>query len=364
MQLGSEKKVLYDEKAPELLNAITSIGDDEYIMKRDTKTDYCISFSDGLCGIQNKYGADFLGDACYFYPRVTRKIGQDTVLTGTLSCPEIARLALMDENAFLPSEGSLHHFPTSLKDYCPSGLDAQATWAIHTLFLHAAMNETVSPEHALMQIYVVAQSLERIDMGSWHEAVPFYLGMADAGIAPAVVKASDMVYLLQSLCGLVFASKKIHNNARLVETIHEMEAALHVTIRMDNLAIVALPDSVYATENLLLRWQNEWAVHYAPIVRRYLIMQLSLAIFPFGGFGDSLTSRIAIIGIRLATIKLALMSAISQKPSAPLTEETIIRVVQSLSRFLDHLSDPEFSLKIYQETGWLQPERLRGLLQC
>jgi hypothetical protein len=44
-------------------------------------------------------------------------------------------------------------------------------------------------------------------------------------------------------------------------------------------------------------------------------------------------------------------------------EETVVRVVQSLSRILDHLGDPAFSLSIFTETGWITEPRMRGLLQ-
>jgi hypothetical protein len=40
----------------------------------------------------------------------------------------------------------------------------------------------------------------------------------------------------------------------------------------------------------------------------------------------------------------------------------VVRIVQSLSRVLDHLADPELSLKIYEEPGWLREPRLRALM--
>jgi len=41
----------------------------------------------------------------------------------------------------------------------------------------------------------------------------------------------------------------------------------------------------------------------------------------------------------------------------------VVRIIQSLSRLLDHLGDPAFSLKIYAETGWIKEARMRGLLE-
>jgi hypothetical protein len=98
-----------------------------------------------------------------------------------------------------------------------------------------------------------------------------------------------------------------------------------------------------------------------PILRRYLQAQMALALFPFAGLGTTLEQRITIIGVRFATIKLALMAEIVRAGGMP-AEAEIIRAIYSISRFLDHLADPTLSLSIYQETGWIREARLRALV--
>jgi hypothetical protein len=93
------------------------------------------------------------------------------------------------------------------------------------------------------------------------------------------------------------------------------------------------------------------------MLRRYLQAQLAQALFPFSGFGESLTGRITVIGVRYATLKLALATL----GEAPAMDE-VVAVVQTLSRFMDHLGDPTLSLQIYQETGWVREPRLRALI--
>ena len=51
--------------------------------------------------------------------------------------------------------------------------------------------------------------------------MPFYLEHADSGLHVADSKDTDQLYLLQALCGLVVAAKKV-NNVRLMQTIGEM----------------------------------------------------------------------------------------------------------------------------------------------
>lgn len=360
MQLDSITQARYTREAPELFESVTGSGENA-IMKRDPASDFCVKFEGGLCGIQSRYGEQFLGDACFFYPRSARMLGGEVAMTGTLSCPEIARLSLLREtDPFAPSMVGTERLPLSLTDYLPEGLNPTQAKAIHRRFLDSALDEAATPERNCMRIFTSADSLSHITASAWPDAVPFYFEHADASLLAPESSETDPVYLLQALCGLVTAAKYLHH-FRLMQTIREMEQALHVTIRMDSLMIAALPDSAHAVQALQTRWKNEWQAQFAPLLRRYLAMQVSLALFPFAGFGMTLPQRAAVIGIRFATVKLALMSLCQATNGKP-QETDVVRVVQSISRFLDHLAEADFSIKIYTETGWLKPARLRGLL--
>ncbi len=361
MQLNNFMLDRYAKEAPQLLASVTGEEDDHHIMKRDATSDFCVKFEGGLCGIQSKLGEEFLGDACYFYPRVVRKLGTTTTFTAALSCPEITRLTLFEEGAFAQDiHQEAGRIPERLQNYLPDPLTADQAWKLHRIFLEYALTPDVTAERSLMRIFSAMESLMRIPVASWLESAPFYLDQADATLPAPEPRDTDTVYLLQALCGLVAAAKKLRNT-RLMKTIAEMERALHVRIPWDTLAIATFPDSSHAMLTLHARWQQEWKTHFSVLLKRYLAAQLSQALFPFAGFGQTPSQRIAIIGIRLATVKLAIMSACTEAGGVA-AEKEVIRVVQSLSRLLDHLAEPEFSLKIYQETGWLQKRRLRALL--
>jgi Fe-S-cluster containining protein len=48
----------------------------------------------GLCGIHARLGADYLPKICREFPRITTAAPQASITSGTLACPELARLAL------------------------------------------------------------------------------------------------------------------------------------------------------------------------------------------------------------------------------------------------------------------------------
>ncbi len=331
------------------------------VMKRDAATGLCMKFEGGLCGIVREHGEKYLGDACFFYPRITRSLGQAVNMTATLSCPEIVRLALFGENPFEEGSTQMERLPENIRDYLPQGVTTAQAEALHRAFISAALRLEATPEQSALRIFTTAEALAQIAPAGWPCEAPRRLGCAEAALPACAPSNTDPIYLLQALCGLMVAAKYGHR-PRLRKTIQEIERALHCAIRRDTLAIVSQPGTAEAVRQLHTQWQREWQADYAALLKRYLAMQVSLAIFPFGGFGRTLQQRAAIMGIRLATVRLGIMSLCHAANGAPLQTD-VVRVIQSLSGLLDHLADAEFSLKIYSETGWLKGPRLRGLLE-
>lgn len=359
MQLDGVTLEKYRKEAPELLDAVEESAESPFIMRKDKTTGYCVKFDNGWCGIHKEKNDTFLGDACYFYPRVTRALGDAVLMTATFSCPEIVRLALENTSPFGLQDKQVERLPNTLKNYLPEGLSDQDALVVHEAFLSAARDEAASAEHIVARLASVVRSIQLIDKKVWPEAVPFYLSSADARLVPAEKNISDPFNVLHALSGLIVASHKPMSE-RLAQTVATMEKMLCVTLDWQNVLIHTSNESAPAYKKMSETW-NKSASRYEIILKCYLEAQLAVALFPFAGLGKKLEDRITIIGVRLATIKLALMCE-HAATGATLSQETIIRVIQSLSRFLDHLGDPAFSLAIYNETGWVKESRLRGLL--
>lgn len=351
MQLTAETVAKYKAEAPELMDVV-STGEAEFIMKRDPVTDTCVKFEGGWCGIHRDYGEAFLGDACQFFPRVSRALGAVVVTGSTLSCPEMARLMLYGEDAFAFTPRTEIRAPYSLRNYLPSGLSEERALAVHAVMLEVAGDATVSAEHSLMRVSAVAHALEMQPVESWPDAAPLYAGMADGRLPTAELQSTDMFFLAQALHGLVMAGA--HPRPRLLELLNAMASMLGVAFETGGLRLA--PDFEQQEVLVKARMHAQGAV-LQPVLRRYLEAQISQSLFPFSGFGATLSERIGIIGVRFATVKLALATL----PKQPEPSE-VIRIIQTLARFMDHLADPTLSLQIYRETGWLREARLRALI--
>ena len=352
MQVTQETVAQYKQQAPELLNAIVS-DDGAHLMRRDMATDMCVKFDAGLCGIHRDYGDAFLGDACYFFPRITRAIGTTVLTTAALSCPETARLMLYGEDALAWTAHMADRAPYILKNYLPHGLKEEDALAIHAAFLDMVADASVTAEQGVLRVSTVARALEHQSTTLWREAVPMYAAMADSRIPQAEAVASDMFNLVQALYGLVMASPS--PRARLIRRLDAMAQMLGISFHANNEMHLA-DDAMNRGVTTLARMRAQNA-DLQPVLKRYLQAQLSQAMFPFAGLGNHLSERITIIGVRFATMKLAL-ATLEEHPTA----KDVIEVIQVLSRFLDHLADPTLMLSIYHETGWAREPRLRAIL--
>lgn len=358
MQLTQQNIDLYKREAPELMEAVTS-GEAEFIMRRDEATDHCVKLDKGWCSIHRDYGDRFLGDACHFYPRITRAVGDVVFTTLGLSCPEAARLMLYTDDAFVTTGREAMRLPYVLKNYLPEGLAVNDALALHRLFLEQAGRGDSTAECNLMRSGVVARALETQPKEQWPGAAAFYFKMADGRIPAAEAAPADYFNLLNALQGLISASKA-SKRARLLEVVERMAEALGATLDWEHRAIAPGPDAPERVLKIIHAWRAVGAL-MQPVLKRYLQAQLSNSLFPFAGLGGTLSERITIIGVRFATVKLALMSEAVLGGKAP-EEGDVVRIVQTLSRFMDHLAEPELSLAMYKETGWVKEARLRALV--
>lgn len=360
MQLTKQTVEKYEREAPELLDAVTS-GEAEYIMKRDPGTDYCIKFVDGLCSIHKARGTEFLGDACHFFPRSTRALGDVSVMTIAPSCPEATRLMLRLDAPFNRVSRDDPREPFSLKDYGDKtgALSSSDMLELHDKFLQL-VEDAKSPQEAVMLIAHVSRRLDSQPQKDWLSAFDFYLKQAPSSIAAAEHKLADVIHILNAFQGLIKAAK-VTSRPRLMQTLDEMAKALAVTLDWDAVTVNPSEESLKCITDMHLAWDGFYAGEMAQALKRYIQMQLSLNLFPFAGLGKNLQERSSLLAVRYATVERALMCKAMLEEEVP-GEEDVVRIIQSISRFLDHLADVTLSLDIYREVGWLSEPRLHGLL--
>lgn len=334
MQLNDSVFAKY--KGTELENAVDYDGQHKEIrvMKRDPETDYCVKFQGGICAIHKEKGPEMLGDACNFYPRVSRQFGDETIMTATLSCPEIARLALSNEGGAEFVESEVERLPEELKNY-------NSDLKIYQAFVDAC-NANDPADKILARIYSACQSLDLIDKTDWVGAAPFMLKMADGKIATPEKNPVNDIFILQLFAGVFHATRK-KINPRLQEIISRLEKYLNVTIDWETLNL----SGTGANKLAIISPAND------EVLKKYILAQLSFSTFPLAGLGHRFQEKARFLIFKFCLVRLALRAC---------PDLSAVDVIQPLSRVVDHLGDPRLTLNLMKELGWESDAKLMGLL--
>lgn len=297
------------------------------VMKRGAD-DVCVKFEGGKCGIHAQFGDNMLGDACNFYPRVTRKLAEQTLMTATLSCPEIVRLSLED--------GGFDYAQTE-QQRLPELKSTSGELAVHNVFLEQGAKDANANSN-MARIFAVSESLANLNVADWVGASAFMFKIADSKILPPEVGDADELNIYLIFLGLLHATHKTPS-ARLLEVMAGIEAVLGVKIDRATMNIEFLPTK-----------KPKMAVSDADL-NSYLKAQMSFNTYPYAGIGANISDKARILVFKYALTKLALSSCGDK-----------VIAIQALARILDHLADPKLMLSLLDQLKFNSHARIFGLI--
>ena len=349
----------YETEAPELLDFVTEKEGIGKVLAFDKETGCCPKMEEGSCTIHAERGSDFLTDVCHLYPRITRKLGEEIVMSGTVSCPEIARLALFAEDAFDKVESTTDRVPFNVKDYLPNELNAPQADELNTMLISLA-EQSDSAEQFLSKMAFFVMRFGEQPLEKWSETFDAGWKMMDVMVPAGEYEERDPFFLLIALTTLLTAGK-IKPSTRLKEVLGMMETALNCKIDADQATVDMQPDSMLRARQLAAEWKENYADQMQPILKKLVMAKLHSSLYPFAGLGENPQQRISWFIVHFATVRLGLMALCFARGEMP-DEDGIIQVVQTITRVLDHLNNLDFALPMYDEAGWLKTERLVGLL--
>ena len=344
MQVDDATFVKYQQNNME---NVVSYDDNIRVMKRDNKTDYCIKFTDGICGIHKEKGEEFLGDACNFYPRITRNLGEQTLMTLSLSCPEAARLSLEENSDFNYSLQNFDRLPFHVIDWLPDGISGDNAITIHNRFL-AEAKQDITAEKLLARLYAVSVSLDALNKNDWVGAVNFMFKIADGKLLPPEKSDMDDYNIFQSFLGILHATGK-KTPERLENVVNSIAVMLGVEVNYKTLNLT--PKNLAAYESAKRQWQQN---SFTSVLKNYVVAQISAGTMPFGGMGKNFTERAQILIFKFALVRLALMANIGT--------QNVADIIQPICRVMDHLSSPTLTLNLMEQFGWNSQSRLLGII--
>ena len=355
---------------------------------RMTPSNQCPMLShDGLCRIHTELGAEYLSDTCANYPRIAHSIDGIEEKALALSCPEAARLVLLNPCLMSPLH-SLSSQPVSsqpasrqafssqaspgnsLRDKLPRSGDASSPrswfWPIRETVIGVVRNRTYALWQRLFLLGILCRRLDSITKGELELSVPAFLGEFEASIAAGALRtameametlpgdsALQLDVVLQ-LAGMVLRNSGVH--PRFANCVEDFKAGI------GNGPVAML-------ESLTAHYAQAHDQYYAPffdrhpyILENYLINTIVRCQFPLrAGLQSSESSmarEYALLTAQFALMK-GLLIGVAGCHGEAFSADHVVHTVQAASRHFEH--HPDFLTQAYALLVESQMDGARGL---
>lgn len=290
-----------------------------------------------LCKVQASHGAELLSNTCNFYPRNHNFINNTLEISATLSCPEIAKLALLQPYGIeFDSDPQYPIFrqPPIMKNIDTSieKKENKYLWELRYFTISLLQNRLYSLSERLILVGMFFENVTELIDKEQFDALPALIndfeivlnkGLMRSEITSIPAKMSVQTSLLHVLSAM--GSKyKILNNVRYLECYTEFLQGI-------------VPEKNMSDEAIANNYVNSYQLYFKPflskyeyILENYVVDYVYKNIFPLQSGTKNFFDEYVTFIINYAIIKFHLigMSAYHKE----LTKEHAIKLIQSISR--------------------------------
>jgi lysine-N-methylase len=333
----------FPKKSRSLLkkNPIFSRNQNTYGALDLSQTDACPFFTEEkLCGLQLKYGTDYLSPICNAYPRVTNQIDDHLERCLTLSCPEAARIVLLDTDFEIKTFEEKISTPMTLN----KTLDTRKAILLNSekKHFHALRDYSVSlikdDSHRLWEnLLVLATFFSQLDQKAFgRKSQDFTLWLETFQN-----KTAGELFAKTASLGYTLEKEKINILTEIFKGLQQKKETIPDYNEVYEMAytVFGLHQGTNHSE-ILKTYNHAYGEYYEPffsdkpyILKNYLLNHIYRDTFPFMFPSTPYNSFIAFIA-QYSLIKFHLIGYAAAKKS--LTEEDVVRVIYSFSRVFSH----------------------------
>jgi len=316
--------------------------------------------SDGMCPIQQKLGEDALSDTCYIYPRYVVQFGDRFEQSLTLSCPEAARLALTQDDAFeFVSADFTTRLATTPVVTAVRGFSIEAMDEVRVFLIQLFQTSSLSNTERLVTAGWLCQQLDvLVDTGTQARTETLLAEMRtmiESGSIHATVgqlnkQQATSVTLFSILFG-VKSPDEARGNQR--DVLDRVRSGLEIT---GDLSLVKISDNYVRGTQFLA----EDGGLCERLVSRYLLNDLIRETFPWTQ--TSAMAHYRRLLTRYGILRLMLAGMAAGQGSA-LDETAIVRTIQVFCRIYQHnMAFAKQAEGLLVKSEWTQLDRLYALL--
>lgn len=293
---------------------------------------------EGWCDIQLKLGEEYLCNTCAIYPRINNKINGVIEQSLTLSCPEAARLVLLNENGIDFESGQQMLNIREIYNIINTNNVEVTHWTdfcneYRYITIYVLQNRNYSLEERLLILGLLYNELEECVTKNDLSNIPNILGqylksLESDSFKGAFNNVSKRLEIQLQLCRelIVFRLNKVIASSRYLECSKEMMLGLKI-------------EKGISDEEIQHSYQYAYLNYYAPfmnehgyMIENYLVNHVFKNYIPID-CTSPFESYVRMI-LHYSLIKFHLIGMANYHKG--LTTDLVIKLIQSLSKTFEH----------------------------
>lgn len=291
-----------------------------------------------LCKIQSRFGEAYLSNVCATYPRYTNVIDGIYEHSATVSCPEAARLILMNPAGITFTEGEESQNTRCILTYEADTRDRSNPLRVRYLLELRDLSIAILQNRSMplsQRLLVLGECFEEMQLEKNGRSLPVKIA--------AFKKAHEAGTLKPRL-----ASASADRTGQLT-LLNEITGALNVFTEIDSKRYIAFtreflaglrPEGKTSAEREAARVAEGYQRYYGPFMKdhaylleNYLVNFMFKDLFP-AAEGETVFDAYMMLVIRYALVKLHLTGIGLYREG--LTEDTVVSFIQAFSKTVEH----------------------------
>ncbi|OAB42940.1 flagellin lysine-N-methylase [Paenibacillus glacialis] len=296
-----------------------------------------------LCSIQLKLGESYLSNTCATYPRVSNEVNGILEKSATMSCPEVARLALLNPNGI---EFDETEEPADIRLSIKNRLDTkvgqqpqvqlqQYFWELRIFSIQTLQNRNFSLADRLIILGMFYQKVEQYIQDGQIQEIPqliaSYTVMVEGnGLANMLTDIPVLSTIQMELLKNLIDTRMSHGvrNQRYIDCFGELLHGIQYAKESSVEEISSCYQVAYNDFYLPFMSKHEY------ILENYLVNYVYLNLFPLGNGSDIFEEYIMMV-IHYAMIKMHLIGMAGYHKEN-FGVEQIIKLIQSFGKVIEH----------------------------
>lgn len=294
-----------------------------------------------LCEIQMHHGEETLSKVCNAYPRVVNLVDGQLELSATISCPEVARIVLLDQGSLLVEEVELESErfiiakevdtkDKSLKNHPAKFFNELREFALFTM-AHTAY----SLDEKLLILGNVHHQLLPLHSGGNLDRIPILLSKAKTKLNNDDYRQylksikSNQTHQLRSFNKY---TRVLHGDSQ----INEQRFGRYFKFAIEGLKLEkakTTQESINLYNKAMSQQVNTFILANERVFENYIINAMYEGMYPFSEEGDPYAGYTMLI-VRYLMIKVLIAGSVSSGETLDL--ERLVDLIQCFSKTLEH----------------------------